>query len=55
MSPTFLLGPGSWARRSGQLAGAGLLLVRSGWWAAGVSLIQASERPFIGGSTDDMG
>jgi 4-amino-4-deoxy-L-arabinose transferase-like glycosyltransferase len=50
----FLLGPGTVARRFVQLLGAaGALLVSSGWWVAVVSLVPASSRPFVGGSTDD--
>ncbi len=34
------------------LAAAVVLAVSSFWWAAAVSLVPASERPYIGGSTD---
>ncbi|MCH0571089.1 glycosyltransferase family 39 protein [Streptomyces sp. MUM 136J] len=34
------------------LAAAVVLVVSSFWWAAAVSLVPASERPYIGGSTD---
>jgi 4-amino-4-deoxy-L-arabinose transferase-like glycosyltransferase len=49
-----LLGPRTWLRRFGELlAAAGVLVVSSGWWVAIVTLIPASQRPFIGGSTDN--
>jgi 4-amino-4-deoxy-L-arabinose transferase-like glycosyltransferase len=49
-----LLGPRTWPRRIGELlAAAGVLVVSSGWWVAVVTLIPASQRPFIGGSTDN--
>ncbi|WP_121747377.1 glycosyltransferase family 39 protein, partial [Streptomyces sp. E2N166] len=42
-----------WAKRTRNLALAGVTLsVASFWWAAAVSLVPASERPYIGGSTD---
>ncbi|MCU8595509.1 ArnT family glycosyltransferase, partial [Streptomyces sp. A13(2022)] len=42
-----------WAKRVGNLALAAVALaVASFWWAAAVSLVPASERPYIGGSTD---
>ncbi|TMC04345.1 MAG: glycosyltransferase family 39 protein [Chloroflexi bacterium] len=49
-----LLGPRTWLRRIGELlAAAGVLVVSSGWWVAIVTLVPASQRPFIGGSTDN--
>ncbi len=40
-------------KRAVQLVLAGVVLaVSSFWWAAAVSLVPASERPYIGGSTD---
>src|SRR5215467_35813 len=49
-----LLGPRTWPRRIGELlAAAGVLVVSSGWWVAAVTLIPATRRPFIGGSTDN--
>jgi 4-amino-4-deoxy-L-arabinose transferase-like glycosyltransferase len=49
-----LLGPRTWPRRLGELvAAAGVLVVSSGWWVAIVTLVPASQRPFIGGSTDN--
>jgi 4-amino-4-deoxy-L-arabinose transferase-like glycosyltransferase len=49
-----LLGPAGWGRRLVQLlAAAGVLVVSSGWWIAIVTLVPASARPFIGGSTDN--
>jgi 4-amino-4-deoxy-L-arabinose transferase-like glycosyltransferase/polyisoprenoid-binding protein YceI len=49
-----LLGPGTWARRLGQLlAAAGALPVSSGWWPTIVTLVPAGSRPYIGGSTDN--
>ncbi|WP_411575785.1 ArnT family glycosyltransferase [Streptomyces mutabilis] len=42
-----------WAKRIRNLALAAVaLVVSSFWWAAAVSLVPASERPYIGGSTD---
>ncbi|MFA3872326.1 ArnT family glycosyltransferase [Streptomyces sp. MMCC 100] len=42
-----------WAKRVRNLALAAVALaVSSFWWAAAVSLVPASERPYIGGSTD---
>ncbi|AOW87120.1 hypothetical protein BC342_11780 [Streptomyces olivaceus] len=42
-----------WAKRVRNLALAAVALaVASFWWAAAVSLVPASERPYIGGSTD---
>ncbi|MFE0844866.1 ArnT family glycosyltransferase [Streptomyces rochei] len=42
-----------WAKRIRNLALAAVALaVASFWWAAAVSLVPASERPYIGGSTD---
>ena len=53
---TFLVAaPGGWWRRVGQLLAAGAaLLVSSGWWPAIVDAIPAADRPFIGGSTNNM-
>ena len=49
-----LLGPRTWPRRTGELlAAAAVLVVSSGWWVAIVTLIPASQRPYIGGSTDN--
>ncbi|MFJ8652008.1 ArnT family glycosyltransferase [Streptomyces rochei] len=43
----------SWAKRIRNLALAAVALAVAGfWWAAAVSLVPASERPYIGGSTD---
>ncbi|MGW0686698.1 ArnT family glycosyltransferase [Streptomyces sp. NPDC002754] len=42
-----------WAKKARNLVLAALVLaVSSFWWATAVSLIPASERPYIGGSTD---
>ncbi|PVD11190.1 glycosyltransferase family 39 protein [Streptomyces sp. CS207] len=42
-----------WAKRIRNLALAAVALAVAGfWWAAAVSLVPASERPYIGGSTD---
>ncbi|MGQ5608778.1 ArnT family glycosyltransferase [Streptomyces sp. EKS3.2] len=42
-----------WAKRIRNLVLAAVaLVVASFWWAAAVSLVPASERPYIGGSTD---
>ncbi|MFC7998038.1 ArnT family glycosyltransferase [Streptomyces rochei] len=42
-----------WAKRIRNLVLAAVVLaVASFWWAAAVSLVPASERPYIGGSTD---
>ncbi|MFE0818136.1 ArnT family glycosyltransferase [Streptomyces sp. NPDC058847] len=42
-----------WAKRIRNLVLAAVaLVVSSFWWAAAVSLVPASERPYIGGSTD---
>ncbi|MEV2193364.1 glycosyltransferase family 39 protein [Streptomyces phaeochromogenes] len=44
---------GGWLRRIRNLAIAAVALaVSSFWWAAAVSLVPASDRPYIGGSTD---
>ncbi|MCX4236470.1 ArnT family glycosyltransferase [Streptomyces ortus] len=44
---------GGWIRRVRNLAVAAVALaVSSFWWAAAVSLVPASSRPYIGGSTD---
>ena len=49
-----LMGPRTWPRRTGELlAAAAVLVVSSGWWVAIVTLIPASQRPYIGGSTDN--
>ncbi|MET9081964.1 glycosyltransferase family 39 protein [Streptomyces sp. NPDC004237] len=43
----------SWAKRAVNLALAAVVLaVSSFWWAIAVSLVPASDRPYIGGSTD---
>ncbi|MFH8799410.1 glycosyltransferase family 39 protein [Streptomyces sp. NPDC017936] len=43
----------AWVKRIVDLLLAGVVLaVSSFWWAAAVSLVPASERPYIGGSTD---
>ncbi|MFF7866091.1 ArnT family glycosyltransferase [Streptomyces qaidamensis] len=48
----YAAGP-TWVRRVVHLVLAGVVLaVTSFWWAAAVSLVPASERPYIGGSTD---
>jgi len=50
----FLLGPGTWLRRTWQLLAAGAALaVSTGWWMTIVSLVPAASRPYIGGSTDN--
>ncbi|MGV9338486.1 ArnT family glycosyltransferase [Streptomyces sp. NPDC003688] len=42
-----------WAKKAAQLGLAAVVLVVSSfWWAVAVSLVPASERPYIGGSTD---
>ncbi|MEV5613819.1 glycosyltransferase family 39 protein [Streptomyces sp. NPDC052225] len=42
-----------WAKKARNLALAAVVLaVSSFWWATAVSLVPASERPYIGGSTD---
>jgi 4-amino-4-deoxy-L-arabinose transferase-like glycosyltransferase len=49
-----LFAPGGWGRRVVRLLGAaGVLLVSAGWWVAIISLVPASARPYIGGSTDN--
>lgn len=52
---TFLVvASGSWARRLGQLLLGGVgIVVGAGWFLALVALWPASQRPWIGGSTDD--
>ncbi|MGY4980005.1 glycosyltransferase family 39 protein [Streptomyces sp. 900105755] len=43
----------TWAKRALNLALAAVVLaVSSFWWAVAVSLVPASDRPYIGGSTD---
>ncbi|MGY5058940.1 glycosyltransferase family 39 protein [Streptomyces sp. 900105755] len=43
----------TWAKRAVNLALAAVVLaVSSFWWAVAVSLVPASDRPYIGGSTD---
>ncbi|MEU6195198.1 glycosyltransferase family 39 protein [Streptomyces sp. NPDC047061] len=43
----------TWAKRAVNLALAAVVLaVSSFWWAIAVSLVPASDRPYIGGSTD---
>ncbi|MEV6736700.1 glycosyltransferase family 39 protein [Streptomyces sp. NPDC051104] len=44
--------PRAWGRIVNLLIAAVVLAVSSFWWAAAVSLVPASERPYIGGSTD---
>jgi 4-amino-4-deoxy-L-arabinose transferase-like glycosyltransferase len=47
-------GPPKLGRRIVQLAYTGIALVASaGWWVAAVELTPASDRPYIGGSTDN--
>jgi 4-amino-4-deoxy-L-arabinose transferase-like glycosyltransferase len=49
-----LAGPPKLARRITQLAIGGVtLLVASLWWVVAVELTPASERPYVGGSTDN--
>ena len=49
-----LAAPGALGRRAlGLLAGAGALVVASGWWVAAVELTPASARPYVGGSDDN--
>jgi 4-amino-4-deoxy-L-arabinose transferase-like glycosyltransferase len=52
---TYLLaGPVPLRRRIGQvLAGAAAVLVAAGWWVLAVTLWPASDRPYIGGSTNN--
>jgi len=52
---TYLLaGPVPLRRRIGQvLAGAAAVLVAAGWWVLIVTLWPASDRPYIGGSSND--
>jgi 4-amino-4-deoxy-L-arabinose transferase-like glycosyltransferase len=46
--------PVSLRRRIAQLAAAGAaVIVAAGWWIAAVSLTPATDRPYIGGSTDN--
>ena len=46
--------PGSLRRRvAGLLASLATVLLASGWWVAIVQLIPASDRPYIGGSTNN--
>lgn len=47
-------GRGTVSRRLGQLAAGGAaLLLTGGWWLAVVALIPPSDRPWVGGSTND--
>jgi len=49
-----LCGRGSLRRRFGHLAAGGAaLVVTAGWWLGLVLLIPPSDRPWVGGSTDD--
>ena len=49
-----LAGPPKLGRRVVQVVYSGLaLLVAGGWWVAAVQLTPASDRPYIGGSTDN--
>lgn len=49
-----LLAPASWRRRLYHLlAAGGALVVAAGWWVLTVQLVPPSDRPYIGGSTDD--
>jgi 4-amino-4-deoxy-L-arabinose transferase-like glycosyltransferase len=52
---TYLLaGPVPLRRRIGQvLAGAAAVVVAAGWWVLAVTLWPASDRPYIGGSTNN--
>ncbi len=50
----FLCAPGSLRRRvGGLLAALVAVVVSSGWWVLAVELIPASQRPYIGGSTNN--
>jgi 4-amino-4-deoxy-L-arabinose transferase-like glycosyltransferase len=42
-----------WNRLLHVAAGVGALIVSAGWWVLAVSLIPASSRPYVGGSTND--
>jgi 4-amino-4-deoxy-L-arabinose transferase-like glycosyltransferase len=55
IAAAFLLcAPGSWLRRAGQLLTAGLVMVAVSFsWMAAVELTAASQRPFVGSSTDN--
>ncbi|MEU1392107.1 MULTISPECIES: hypothetical protein [unclassified Nonomuraea] len=45
--------PGGLRRRVWQLLAAGAAVaVAAGWWLVAVALVQASERPYIGGSLE---
>nr|WP_246281961.1 glycosyltransferase family 39 protein [Fodinicola acaciae] len=45
---------GGWWRRIWQLLVAGgAIVVSAGWWLLAVALVPASQRPYIGGSTDN--
>ena len=49
-----LAAPTSWRSRLLHVATAtGALIVAAGWWVAIVTLIPATSRPYVGGSTDD--
>jgi 4-amino-4-deoxy-L-arabinose transferase-like glycosyltransferase len=49
-----LLAPGSWRRRVAYLAAAGaVLVVVSGAWIAAVDLSPASQRPYVGSTSDN--
>lgn len=45
--------PKTWKRVRQLLAGGTALVVAAGWWVALVELIPASDRPYVGGSTDN--
>jgi 4-amino-4-deoxy-L-arabinose transferase-like glycosyltransferase len=55
IAAAFLLcAPGSWLRRAAQLLTAGLVMVAVSFsWMAAVELTAASQRPFVGSSTDN--
>jgi 4-amino-4-deoxy-L-arabinose transferase-like glycosyltransferase len=49
-----LCAPGSWLRRAGMLLVAGMIMgIGSFCWIAAVELTPASQRPFVGSSTDN--
>lgn len=46
--------PGPWWRRVGRLMAGGLaMVVAGGWWVALVQVTPATDRPWVGGSTDN--
>ena len=55
-SATWCCAPGSWRRRLAQLAVAGAVsLAVAASWSLAVDLTPASQRPFVGGSVDELG